>query len=155
MSLPPISAEALAPLATILRGEPGRLVEIPEVTAHDATPGRHALAILSPQPVAGNTASIASLERHPHTTQTFVPMRVSRWLVLVVPSLADGSPDAAAAKAFVAGPGDAICIGRNVWHAGLTVFDAPAEFAMIMWKAEAGDDGELFALAAPITVSLD
>jgi len=67
----------------------------------------------------------------------------ARWLVLLAPTLADGLPDMADARAFLAGPEDAICIHRDVWHAGLTVFDCPAEFGMMMWRADAGDVGEL------------
>jgi ureidoglycolate lyase len=63
-------------------------------------------------------------------------------------------PDAANARAFVAGPADAICIGRNVWHAGLTVLDRPAEFGMMMWRADAGDDGIVADLLHPIVLNV-
>ncbi|MDO8361193.1 MAG: ureidoglycolate lyase, partial [Devosia sp.] len=75
-----------------------------------------------------------------------------RWVVVVAPTLADGSPDVATVRAVVAGPEDAICIGRNVWHAGLTVLDRPAEFGMMMWRADAGDDGIVFDLPQPIVL---
>ncbi len=98
--------------------------------------------------------TIGALERHPHSTQSFVPISVGRWIVLVAPTLSDGSPDAANARAFVAGPEDAICIGRNVWHAGLTVLDRPAEVAMMMWRRDAGDDGIVHELATPIVLNV-
>jgi ureidoglycolate lyase len=59
------------------------------------------------------------------------------------------------ARAYLAGPEDAICIERNVWHAGLTVLDGPAEFAMMMWRADAGDDGIVHELATPLTLTVD
>ena len=155
MSLPPLTAEAVAPFATVIRGESGKLATIPEVMEIGDTPGHHAFAVLSPQPVADGTVSIAALERHPHSTQTFVPIKSGRWLVVVMPTLADGTPDTANFKAVVAGPEDAICIGRNVWHAGLTVLDRPAEFGMIMWRADNGDDGVLHELAQPIVLQVD
>ena len=118
-------------------------------------PGHHGFAILCPQPISGTTVTITALERHPHSTQSFVPIRAGRWLVLLAPTLADGAPDMANARAFLAGPEDAICIHRNVWHAGLTVFDGPAEFGMMMWRADAGDDGVVHQLAQPLTLSID
>jgi ureidoglycolate lyase len=154
MALPPLTPEAIAPFATVIRGEPGKLATIPEVMEPGDTPGRHAFAVLSPQPVAPGTVTIAAVERHPHSTQTFVPIKVGRWLVVVMPTLPDGTPDAANAKAVIAGPEDAICIARNAWHAGLTVLDRPAEFGMIMWKADAGDDGVLHELQAPIVLTV-
>lgn len=154
MSLPKLSAEALAPYATVLKARDGKFTDFPEVLERGDTPGHHAFAILCPQPVAGPQVSIASLERHPHSTQSFLPLTAGRWLVVVAPTLPDGAPDAAHAKAFVAGPEDAICIGRNVWHAGLSVLDRPAEFAMMMWRADAGDDGVVAELTHPIVLDV-
>lgn len=155
MPLPQLTAEAIAPYATVLKGEPGKPVSVPEVMDKTDLPGRHALTILSPQPVDSGTVRITALEKHPNSAQTFVPIKAGRWLVLVAPTLPDGSPDMTAAKAFLAGPENAICIGRDVWHAGLTVFDRPAEFAMIMWQTQSGEDGVLHELSEPTTLSID
>jgi ureidoglycolate lyase len=154
MPLQKLSAEALAPYAIVLKAKDGKFTDVPEVLEKGDTPGRHGFAILCPKPAEGSRVSIASLERHPHSTQSFLPLTVGRWLVVVAPTLPDGAPDAANAKAFVAGPEDAICIGRNVWHAGLTVLDRPAEFAMMMWRADAGDDGVLADLPHPIILDV-
>jgi ureidoglycolate lyase len=154
MSLPPLTPEAVAPFATVLQARDGKFTEVPEVLEPGDVPGRHAFVILCPQPVDARTITITALERHPHSTQTFVPLKVGRWLVVVAPTLPDGSPDTANAKAVVAGPEDAVCIARNAWHAGLTVLDRPAEVGMIMWRADAGDDGVLHELAEPITLSV-
>lgn len=149
----PLDAAAIAPYATVLKAADGVARMVPEVMHHDGVPGAHAFTILCPQPVAGSV-SIGALERHPHSTQSFLPITSGRWLILVAPKTAAGEPDLTGALAFIAGPEDAICIGHDVWHAGLTVFDGPAQFAMIMWKAEAGDDGVQFHLPDPIGISL-
>ena len=153
MPLPALTAEALAPFVTVLRARAGKFTDFPQVLEQGDTPGRHAFAILCPQPSPGATVAIASLERHPHSTQSFVPISAGRWIVVVAPTSADGSPDVANVRAVVAGPEDAICIGRNVWHAGLTVLDRPAEFGMMMWRADAGDDGIVFDLPQPIVLA--
>lgn len=149
----PLDASALAPYATVLRASDGRARVVPEVVEHDGVAGAHAFTILCPQPVSG-PITIAALERHPHSTQSFLPITAGRWLILVAPKTAGGEPDLSGALAFIAGPDDAICIGLDVWHAGLTVLDAPAQFGMMMWKAEAGDDGVLFQLPEAIQVNL-
>jgi ureidoglycolate lyase len=154
MTLPPLTADAIAPLATLLRAKDGKYTDIPAVLEVGHTPGRHGFAILCPQPVPAGKVAIASLERHPHSTQSFVPIKVGRWIVVLAPTLPDGLPDTANIRAFVAGPTDAICIHRNVWHAGLTVLDSPAEVAMMMWRADAGDDGIVAELANPIVLEL-
>ena len=154
MALPPFASASLAPLATRLAARDGKYTDIPDVLAIGDTPGKHGFAILCPQPVTGSTVTITGLERHPHSTQSFVPIRAGRWLVVLAPTLPDGAPDMANVRAFLAGPEDAICIGRNVWHAGLTVLDGPAEFAMMMWRADAGDDGIVHELATPLTLEV-
>jgi ureidoglycolate lyase len=154
MTLPPLTADAIAPFATLLKAKDGKYTDIPAVLEVGDTPGHHGFAILCPQPAPAGKVSIASLERHPHSTQSFVPIKVGRWIVVLAPTLPDGSPDTANVRAFVAGPTDAICIHRNVWHAGLTVLDSPAEVAMMMWRADAGDDGIVAELAKPIVLEL-
>ena len=156
MPLPRFASSAsLEPLATRLAARDGKYTDIPEVLALGDTPGKHGFAILCPPPAAGSTVTITALERHPHSTQSFIPIRSGRWLVALAPTLSDGSPDIANVRAFLAGPEDAICIHRNVWHAGLTALDGPAEFAMMMWRADAGDDGIVHTLATPLTLTID
>jgi len=154
LALPPFASASLAPLATRLAARDGKYTDIPDVLAIGDTPGKHGFAILCPQPVTGSTVTITALERHPHSTQSFLPIRAGRWLVVLAPTLPDGTPDMANVRAFLAGPDDAICIGRNVWHAGLTVLDGPAEFAMMMWRADAGDDGIVHELATPLRLEV-
>lgn len=156
MSLPPLASADLAPFASHVRAEGGKFTTLPDVLEVGDVPGQHAFAVLCPQPVDPKAISITFLERHPHSTQTFVPLKVGRWIVLLAPTLADGSPDLANIRAYVAGPEDAVCINRNVWHAGLTVLDRPAEVGMMMWRSAAGpaDDGIVFELTDPIVLSV-
>lgn len=76
---------------------------------------------------------IDRLERHPFTSQTFLPLTVLRWLVVVA-----AEPAGASLRAFWVGPGMGVTIGRGVWHHGLTVFDGPAEFAVVMGRSAPG-----------------
>jgi ureidoglycolate lyase len=149
----PLDAAMLAPYATLLRAPDGTALAFPEVLARGEIPGAHGFTVLCPQPVEG-PVRIAALERHPHSTQSFLPLVAGRWLIVVAPKTANGDPDLERALAFVAGPQDAICIGRDVWHAGLTVLDQPAQFGMIMWKVEHGEDGVLHPLSEPIAIEL-
>lgn len=94
---------------------------------------------------------IERVERHPYSAQTFIPLAVSRYLVVVAPDAEDGRPDASRAQAFIAAQGQGVCYGRGVWHHGLTVLDAPAEFAVLMSVRGEGDD-EFVDLIEPLQV---
>ncbi|MFD1944604.1 ureidoglycolate lyase [Paradevosia shaoguanensis] len=154
MKLQPLTPGAAEPFAYAIRAVDGKMTEVPMVNEIGDVPGRHVFTVLAPKPVPADAISITFLERHPHSTQSFLPLRVGRWLVVVAPTLPSGDPDLANVRAFVAGPEDAICIARNAWHAGLTVLDQPAEFGMQMWRSDAGDDGVVFTLDQPLTLSL-
>ena len=84
MALPPLASASLEPLAKRLAATDGKYTDVPDVMAIGDTPGKHGFAILCPQPVAGSTVSITMLERHPHSTQSFIPIRGNRWLVVLV-----------------------------------------------------------------------
>jgi ureidoglycolate lyase len=155
MTLSPLASASLEPLATRLAAPDGKYTDFPDVLAIGDTPGRHGFAVLCPQPVAGAAVTITALERHPHSAQSFIPIRAGRWVVVLAPTLSDGSPDMDNVRAFLAGPQDALCIRRNVWHAGLTALDGPAEFAMMMWRTSAGDDGIVHHLTTPLTLTID
>jgi len=154
MKVKRLTPGAAEPFAYSVRAIDGKATEAPLVTEIGDVPGRHVFTVLAPKPVPADAISITFLERHPHSTQTFLPLRVGRWLVVVAPTLPTGDPDLANVRAFVAGPEDAICIARNAWHAGLTVLDQPAEFGMQMWRSDAGDDGVVFTLDQPLALSL-
>ena len=68
------------------------------------------------------------VERHPEGSQTFVPMSLAAFLVIVA-SDAGGAPGAP--RAFLTAPGQAINFHRGTWHGVLTPLTAPGLFAVI------------------------
>ena len=95
---------------------------------------------------------VTLLERHPHSTQVFAPLRVSRWLVMVAPDDPAGAPDVSALRAFVAGPGVAINFRRALWHHPILVLDEPAELLMLAWEDGGAGDCEEFALGGDLEI---
>jgi ureidoglycolate lyase len=130
-----------------------------EILAPPATPGRRPhldLPAHSDRPVVLSTTTTAphvgplvvrSLERHPHSTQTFVPVSVGRWIVIVA-----SSADGGGMRAFEVPQGVGVTIGRGVWHHGLTVLDSPGSFAVLMCKDGVTDDE--FVDVAPVAVEV-
>ena len=86
--------------------------------------------------------TLAVLERHPYSTQAFLPLICTRFLVCVAPTLPDGEPDLSGLRAFVCGPGQGINYRPGVWHHGIVALDAPAEFAMLAWEDGSSGDCE-------------
>jgi ureidoglycolate lyase len=94
-----------------------------------------------------------SMEKHPCSSQLFVPMKVESYLVVVAPGVE--APDLEGLRAFVAMPGQGVIYGPGVWHMPLIVFgSAPAEFVMFVWEDGTADDCVVAKLAEPVEIDL-
>ncbi len=93
------------------------------------------------------------LERHEFSSQTFVPIDVARWLVMVAPHAKAGGPDLAGVRAFIATGQQGVTYRPNTWHHGLTVLDKPGRFAVFMWR-DGGTGDEEFVPVPPFTVCI-
>ncbi|MCA0998082.1 ureidoglycolate lyase [Alloyangia pacifica] len=137
-----------------------------EVIAHRGTERRHPVALHAATASEGLTVAswvsrlktavegvveIAEMERHPFSDQAFVPLSGQRFLIVVCDD-ADGLPDPATARAFVTTPGQGVIYRRNVWHAGMQVFDAPAEFFVQMQRHPQEADDIFMPVSTPIHV---
>jgi ureidoglycolate lyase len=91
--------------------------------------------------------AITTLERHPFSAQTFVPLGTGRYLVIVCDADAEGGPDLATLRCFIAGPHQAVTFARNVWHHPMTVLDGAMEFAVAMAVTGRQDDDVFVAIA--------
>jgi ureidoglycolate lyase len=92
-----------------------------------------------------------TLERHEFSSQTFVPIDVARWLIVVAPHAATGGPDIGALHAFMATARQGVTYRANTWHHGLTVLDRAARFTIFMWRDGSAGDEE-FVPVEPFTV---
>jgi len=92
-----------------------------------------------------------AMEKHPCSSQLFVPMKVERYLVVVAPG--DEKPDVEGLRAFVAMPGQGVVYGANVWHMPLIVFGTErAEFVMFVWEDGTADDCVVAKLSEPVEI---
>ncbi len=93
------------------------------------------------------------MERHEFSSQTFVPLDVERWLIVVAPHASAGGPDVTGMKAFIATGRQGVTYRPNTWHHGLTVLDRPGRFAVFMWL-DGGKGDEEFVPVPPFTIHI-
>lgn len=91
--------------------------------------------------------TVTRLERHPVASQVFIPLDVSRYLALVMPSDASGAPDPSRALAMLMPGTLGIIYSPGVWHLGATVLDRPGSFAVLMWRGGRDPDDEFRTIA--------
>ena len=103
---------------------------------------------------ASGPTAVSVVERHPHSSQLFVPVNGTRFLVAICPSGADGEPDLGRLAAFVASGRQSVNYNAGTWHAPLTVIEGAGEFIMLRFDDGGAEDTELRPLAEPISVDL-
>jgi ureidoglycolate lyase len=151
----------LEPLAAGPFAAFGEVLEIPHAAgrsyfnralANLRPSARPSLSLSRKEELSSLPLTALQMERHEFSSQSFVPIDVGRWLVVVAPHAAEGGPDMSGARAFLAGPNHGVTYGANVWHHPLTIFDRPASFAVFMWLEGGKGDEEFFTLPAPTTI---
>ena len=142
----------LGPGISILRA-PGARVTFPQVTTTGDGQGKLVFSVATH--TVASTPTIGLLERHPHSTQSFIALSAKRWILAVAPDGPDGRPDTGNIVYAVLGQGDAVCIEKSVWHAPILALESGAELAMQMWRTESGEDTELFELPKKLVLELD
>jgi ureidoglycolate lyase len=95
------------------------------------------------------------LERHPCSSQLFVPLACQRFLVVVCPEDARGEPDLAGLRAFLCGPGQGVNYRPGLWHHPIIALDGPADLLMLAWEDGSARDCEERPLPTSLLVTSD
>ncbi|MHB2206890.1 ureidoglycolate lyase [Methylobacterium sp. CM6257] len=152
LSLEEITSEAFAPFGDVLR----RPVKPPRqdnagLIVNDRPGIGLNLALVRSEPAAG-LLPLRRLERHPHSSQAFLPLAVEAYLVVVAPDRG-GAPDERALRAFRVPGSVGINYRAGVWHAHMMTLETPGTFAMLVHEDGSADDC-IFAFIAPVSVTV-
>lgn len=149
----PLTAEAFKPFGAVLEGSPapGRHY-LSDTLANGRAGAPISLAVTTVAPKDAPPLHVKVLERHEHSSQTFIPLHVSRYLVLATLDAPGGGPDLTRLRAFVARAGQGVTYAMGTWHHPLTVLDGPATFAVLMWRDGTAGDEEFVPVSSPLTV---
>jgi ureidoglycolate lyase len=152
LTIEPLLPEAFAPFGTVVRA-PAEVARTPFPAAlGNLRPD--ARATLSASRALPKTLPLTStvMERHRYSSQTFLPLDVERYIVLVAPHSPTGAPDMLRARAFVV-PGDTgISYAADSWHDPMIVLDRPGCFAVLLWRDGTPADIETIALDEPLEI---
>ena len=121
---------------------------------NNRTDARVDLSLATIKPVEKLPLHATVMERHPYSSQTFLPLRASRYFVVVAPDADDGGPDLSRVRAFVAEGNQGVTYRCGIWHHGMTVLDESAVMAVLMWCDGSGGDEEFLDIDTPFDVVL-
>ena len=150
-----LTAEAFAPFGQVIPIRVPSLGRRAHVAALEnrrtaATPSL-AVSRLSPVPLP---IRAMALERHPFSSQTFVPTDLGRYVVAVCPADPDGEPVVERLLAFVADVTQGVNYAPGTWHHPMTVLDRPGEYVMLRWDDGGTADTEWRQLNEPILIDV-
>lgn len=152
----PLTVEAFAPFGDLIeaRGAPllinqGHAKRYHDLAALDVASegGRAVVSIFHSTPPAYPFV-IREMERHPKSTQAFVPLSGRPFLVVVAPL---GPFNENAIEAFVAMPEQGINLHKGVWHHFNLALEAESAFLVIDRDA-ADENTDEVMLGAPILI---
>ena len=149
----PISEESFRPFGMLVPGprEAGRTPLEAMIECDDAT-ARLCASLTVIDPVEPPVV-VPRMERHPHSSQMFLPLAVARYLVVVAPDRG-GAPDPAEGRAFVV-PGDVgIVYSVDRWHCPMQVLDSRGSFVVLMAMSGTGRDEAWAELPEPLEIGL-
>jgi len=89
--------------------------------------------------------TIEILEKHPLSTQIFVPMRAKRFFVVV--ALGGDRPDVSTLAAFEARGPQGVTYRPGVWHHPMIAVDEPTDFACFVFEDGTSEDCEVVSLS--------
>ena len=80
-------------------------------------------------PHTHTSVDVRLLEKHPKSTQIFVPMNAQRYVVIV--ALGEDEPDLSSLRAFMVRPDQAITYHPGVWHHPMVGLDSSTDFVCL------------------------
>ncbi|MGE0784314.1 MAG: ureidoglycolate lyase [Sandaracinaceae bacterium] len=92
---------------------------------------RPTVSVFRCAPLDGTALDVRVLERHPRSTQLFVPMNASRYLVVV--ALGAVAPQTETLRAFVVEGATAITYAPGIWHHPMVALDARIDFVNVLF----------------------
>lgn len=147
----PLTPDAYAPYGEVIaaspRGEPGkpanqgtarrydRVASIENLRPSGATLN---VSVFRCAPRQASPLRVELLEKHPGSTQVFIPMNARRYLVVV--ARGDARPDLSTLAAFVASGAQGISYFPGVWHHPMIALDGSIDFTCLVW--EDGSEGD-------------
>ncbi len=147
----PLTPAAYAPYGRVLmaspRGEPGasvnlgtalRFDDVCELTNARVDTASLKVKVFRSEPVPCERRPVAVLEKHPRSTQLFVPMNASRYIALV--ALGDDRPDLSTLAAFVATGPQGISYAPGVWHHPMLTLDSQTDFVVFVHEDGSPED---------------
>lgn len=105
------------------------------------------------QPTIKLPLEIKLLEKHPYSTQAFLPMSTTgRYLTVV--ALGGETPDLSTLAVFITEGAQGVSYKPGVWHYPMTVLEEQLDFTCLIHEDGSPDDCIIYSLSEPFLIDL-
>jgi ureidoglycolate lyase len=160
----PVSREAYKPYGELVAADPNlawkpanfgkaqRFNYLADVLNLRADAARLNLCIFRCSPFTESELSINLLEKHPQSTQVFMPMQDGRYITVV----AQGGerPDLSTLAAFIVEAPQGISYHPGIWHYPMTALGRQLDLACLVFEDESAGDCEIVELDEAVLVRI-
>lgn len=148
-----LTAEAFAPFGEVISGleAPGR--KIPAAELLSLRPAAKPILGISHIAAITTPLFIRRIERHLHSSQTFIPLGNARFIV-VVAAACTRPPAPNQFRAFLASSGQAVSYAPGTWHHPLVAIGESANFVSLIWRAGDDEDEQFAEVDPPFEIAL-
>ncbi|KAL9541620.1 hypothetical protein MBANPS3_009025 [Mucor bainieri] len=152
----PLTSEAYAPYGDVIHSDATNIVTSANqgtaekyhgvATVSNLFPkgnGKINMCIFHCRPTGELPLTVKLLERHPYSSQAFIPMtdgKTRGYLVIVALNGKDDKPDMSTLKAFIASSKQGINYRQGVWHHPMVVLENTTDFACIVHESGVPED---------------
>lgn len=150
--LQPLTPETFAPFGDIIAApaEPGRRYFGPLL--QNQRPKAQLDLSLVHAPSVDLPFELKLLERHPLSSQAFLPLSAERYLVVVAP--AGPRPDPAQVVAFEGVQTQGFVYAPGTWHHPMVTLGAAGTFTLLVWCDGGPQDEEFVDIAEPTFITI-
>jgi ureidoglycolate hydrolase len=126
-----------------------RLVEVENLRPETA---RLNVCVFRCQALVLHELSVNMLEKHPFSTQVFMPMQDGRYITIV--ALGAEQPDLRTLRAFVVQSPAGISYRPGIWHYPMTALGEALDLACLVYEDDGAGDCTVFNLQQPVIIKL-
>ncbi|KAI7868741.1 galactose-binding domain-like protein [Spinellus fusiger] len=166
----PLTSEAFLPYGEVIEARPTISLSsanqgtaqkhhhVAHIVNHFAdNKGMSHMSVFHCSPATQLPFTIKLLERHPYSSQAFIPMtdgKVRGYFVAVALNGKDDRPDMSTLKTFIASSLQGINYGKGVWHHPMVSLEHATSFACLVHENGVPDDDCQIVDVEPVTIEI-
>jgi ureidoglycolate lyase len=156
ISLEPLTAASFKAFGHVVaHSGDQRRFDFPAAFAHSTSLASPGMWVNRMKAHRASSLLVSSMECHPHSAQTFIPLGCGRCVVIVCESDDGGEPEPSTLRAFVTDGRQGVCLLPACWHFAFTAIDTDSDVAVLFASCSQSGGTRIADLDRAVEVRMD